>query len=42
MVKVLECGIVLSKFEFQLHYYIHFWTNTFGKGMNPFILPVMG
>ena len=26
----------------QLHYYIHFQTNTLGKGMNLLILPVMG
>ena len=25
-----------------LHYYIHFQTNTLGKGMNPQILPAMG
>ena len=30
MVKV----IVVNKFELQLRYYVHFWTNTLGKGMN--------
>ena len=42
MVKVLDCGLKVSKFKFQLHYYIHFQANTLGKGMNPFILPVLG
>ena len=31
---VLDCGFVVSEFEF---YYVHFRTNTFGKGMNPLI-----
>ena len=35
----LDCVIIVSKSEQQLHYYIHFQTNTFGKGMNPLILP---
>ena len=30
-----------SKFELQLYYYVHFQTNTLGKGMNPLILLVM-
>ena len=42
IIKVLNCGIVVSKFEPQLRYYVHFWTNTLGKGMNPLILPAMG
>ena len=36
MVKVLDCGIVLSEFELQLCYCVHF-----GKGMNHFILPIV-
>ena len=32
----------ISEFELQSHYYIHFQTNTLGKGMNPLILPGMG
>ena len=32
MVKVLDCGIVVTEFELQ---------NTLGKGMNPFILLAM-
>ena len=42
MVKVLDSGILVSEFEVQSRYYIHFRTNTFGKGMNPLILPAMG
>ena len=41
-VKALDCGIVVSEFEFQSHYYIHFRTNPLGKGMNPLILAAMG
>ena len=42
MVKVMDCGIVISEFELQSHYVVHFRTNTLGKGMNPLILPAMG
>ena len=28
-------SLKLSKFELQTRYYIHFWTNALGKGMNP-------
>ena len=42
MVKVMDYGIVVSEFELQSRYYIHFWPNTLGKGMNPLILPAMG
>ena len=28
MVIALDCGIVLSEFELQLRYYVHFRTNT--------------
>ena len=41
MVKLLDSGIVVGEFEPQLRYYIHFRTNTLGKGMNLLILPVM-
>ena len=37
MVKALDCEIVMSEFEFQSRYYVHF-----RKGMNPLILPAMG
>ena len=42
MVKAKDYGIVVSKFVLQSRYYVHFRTNTIGKGMNPLILPVMG
>ena len=42
MVKAKDYGIIVSDFEIQFRYYIHFWTNTLGKGMNSLILPVMG
>ena len=42
MAKVLDCDLEVSKFEFQLHYYIHFWANALGKCMNPLIFPPVG
>ena len=42
MVKAMDCGVVVSKFEFQSRYYVHFRTNTLGKGTNPLILPIYG
>ena len=42
MVKAMDCGIVVSEFVLQSHYYVHFRVNTLGKGMNPLILPAMG
>ena len=42
MVKVMDCGIVVSKFELQSRYYDHVRTNTLGKSMNLLILPAMG
>ena len=41
MVKAMDCGIVVSEFVFQTHYYVHFRTNTLEKGMDPLILPAM-
>ena len=44
----VEIGCVLvvkekdCKFELQSRYYVHFGTNTLGKGMNFLILQVMG
>ena len=35
-------NIVVNEFELQLRYYIHFWTNTLGKGRNPLILSGKG
>ena len=34
MVKVLDSGLKVYESELQLYYYIHFQTNTSGKGMN--------
>ena len=42
MVKALACGIVVSEFELQSRYYVHFRKNTLGKHMKPLILPAMG
>ena len=42
MVKAMDCEIVVREFVLQSHYYVHFRTNTLGKGMNPLILPAMG
>ena len=35
MVKVMVCEIAAREFELQSRYYVHFWTNTLGKGTNP-------
>ena len=40
MVKAMDCKIVES--EFESRYYVHFRTNTLGKGMNPLNLSSMG
>ena len=37
MANVMDCGLKISEFELQLCYYIHFQSNTLGKGMNPLI-----
>ena len=42
MVKAMDCGIVVSEFVLQSRIYVHFRADTFGKGMNPLILPAMG
>ena len=41
MVKAMDCGIIVCEFVLQSRYYVHFWANTLGKGMNPLILPAM-
>ena len=38
MVNVLNCNIIVSEFEIQLCYNIHFRTNTIAKGRIPPIL----
>ena len=35
MVKAMDCGIVVSEFELQSRYYVHFRTNTLGKVRTP-------
>ena len=42
MVKAMDYEIVISEFELQSRYYVHFRANTLMKGMNPLILLVMG
>ena len=42
MVKAMDCGIVEREFVLQSRYYVHFWANTLGKGMNPLIFPATG
>ena len=42
MVKVMDCGIVVSEFVLQSRYYVHFRANTLGKGMNPPYPPSYG
>ena len=36
---MLDCNIMISKFELQLCYCIPIQTNTLGKGINPLNLP---
>ena len=31
---VLDWDLGICEFDFQSHYYVHFWTNTLGKSMN--------
>ena len=42
MVKALDCRIVVSEFELQSRYYVHFQKNTLEESMNPLILIAMG
>ena len=42
MVNALDCGIVVSGFEHQFRYNVHFRAKNLRKGMNPLILPAMG
>ena len=42
MVKAMVCKIVAHEFVLQSRYYIHFQTNTLGKGMNPHYPPSYG
>ena len=42
LVKVLDGGVIVCEFDLQSHYYVHFWTNTFEKGMNYIFFLAMG
>ena len=42
MANVLNSYIVVREFEIQSRYYVHFWANALGKGMNPHILTRYG
>ena len=42
MTIAMDYGIVVSEFILQSRYCVHFRANTFGKGMNPLIIPAMG
>ena len=42
VVKVQDCGILVSEFELQSRYYVHFRTNTLGLSMKHFTLTAMG
>ena len=35
MAKVLDYNIIVSEFKLPSCYYIYFWTNTLGKGIEP-------
>ena len=39
VVKAMDYGIVISEFEIQSRYCVHFRTNTLGKDLNTLILP---
>ena len=41
MAKVLDCSLKVSKFKIQLHYYIHFQTDTLGEKYEPLYPPAM-
>ena len=41
MVKTVDYGIVVSEFELQSNYYVHFRTNPLEKGMDFLVLPAM-
>ena len=36
---VLDYDIIISEFKLKLYYYIHFQTNTLGKGMRTSLSP---
>ena len=42
VIKAMNWGVIVSEFELQSRYNVHFRSNTLGKGVNPLILPAMG
>ena len=42
MVKAMDCRIVVSEFVLQSRYYVHFRSNTLGKGIEPPYPPSYG
>ena len=42
MIKAMDYGIVVLEFKLKSRNYVHFGTNTLGKGRNPLILSSMG
>ena len=42
MAKVMDCDIEITEFELQLHNYVHFQINNFGKGIKPPYFPSYG
>ena len=42
VVKVLNCNTVVSVFELEVHYYVHFWNYTPRKYINSFIHTARG
>ena len=42
MVKAMDCRIVVREFVLQSRYYVHFRTNTLGKGIEPSYPPSYG
>ena len=42
VINMQDCNIIESEFELQLNFYVHFQTNTLGKGMNPLIPATIG
>ena len=41
MAMVLYCSLEVREFEFHLHFYDRFWTNTIEKSMKPLILSIV-
>ena len=42
MAKVLDYGLEMSEFKLQLHYYVHFQSNTLANGIETLIISPMG